>query len=577
MKKEMKTAFAACAAVLQVFVLSAGEKVDPRTRTYVSPVRIVSASETLKNAPTLLSSRFGQIPEGPFLDGSGPVLGTKEYVLLDFGREIHGSLQIGSGAKSSHGAKVRVRFGESVSESMSELKRNSPGATATNDHAIRDDVVALPWAGRRETGETGFRFVRIDNVGEGPVQLEYVRAVSVMRPMKRIGSFRSSDERLDRVFETAVRTVHLCCQDYIWDGIKRDRLVWMGDTHPETMALLNVFGAVDIIPATLDYAAATTSAESRWMNGIATYTLWWLRNTAEWYRYTGDRDYLAKRADYIERTFRRVAAHVGPDGKWTDGTFLDWPTQSVPSAAAAGTQGLLVLALSDSELIFRAIGGERCLALADEASSLARRVSAFKIDHGGVKSAASLLALSRIRPAREMFSSALGKNGHAGVSTFYGYYVIEAMSAAGETQRALDTVRDYWGAMLDMGATSFWEDFDLSWTNNAFRIDEMPLAGKKDIHGDFGAYCYDGFRHSLCHGWSAGPASWCINNVLGIRPLDAGCKTVSVSPSLGDLDWAEGAMALPCGGKVSVRAWRDGSGRVMKRVNAPEGVIIISR
>ena len=28
--------------------------------------------------------------------------------------------------------------------------------------------------------------------------------------------------------------------------------------------------------------------------------------------------------------------------------------------------------------------------------------------------------------------------------------------------------------------------------------------GQRDIHGDFGAFCYQGFRHSLCHGWSAG-------------------------------------------------------------------------
>ena len=32
-----------------------------------------------------------------------------------------------------------------------------------------------------------------------------------------------------------------------------------------------------------------------------------------------------------------------------------------------------------------------------------------------------------------------------------------------ENRRALDIIRDYWGGMLDMGATSFWEDFDLAW------------------------------------------------------------------------------------------------------------------
>ncbi len=188
-----------------------------------------------------------------------------------------------------------------------------------------------------------------------------------------------------------------------------------------------------------------------------------------------------------------------------------------------------------------------------------------------------MLALSGLRDPKEMFRDVLGKGGHSGVSTFYGYYMLEAMSAAGENARALDTVRDYWGGMLDMGATSFWEDFDLAWTNNAFRVDEAPVAGRKDIHGDFGAYCYVGFRHSLCHGWSSGPAPWLIEHVLGIRPLDVGCRRVEVSPFLGDLEWAEGAMALPGGGKVSVRAERAPDGKVRTKVDAPHGVVCTVR
>ena len=153
--------------------------------------------------------------------------------------------------------------------------------------------------------------------------------------------------------------------------------------------------------------------------------------------------------------------------------------------------------------------------------------------------------------------------------------MIEGMSAAGEDQRALDTVRDYWGGMLDMGATSFWEDFNLAWTNNAFRIDEMPVAGKKDVHGDFGQFCYPGFRHSLCHGWAGAPASWCINHVLGIRPVGVGCKTVEVKPFLGDLSWAEGAMALPDGRAVKVRVEKLPDGTLKTDVDAPDGIRIV--
>jgi len=86
--------------------------------------------------------------------------------------------------------------------------------------------------------------------------------------------------------------------------------------------------------------------------------------------------------------------------------------------------------------------------------------------------------------------------------------------------------------MLDLGATTFWEDFNLEWTSNAARIDELVPAGKKDIHGDYGAYCYLGFRHSLCHGWASGPTAWLSQNVLGVKPLTPGCQRVRVAPQL---------------------------------------------
>jgi hypothetical protein len=184
------------------------------------------------------------------------------------------------------------------------------------------------------------------------------------------------------------------------------------------------------------------------------------------------------------------------------------------------------------------------------------------------------LALSNLRDPKEMMSDVLGKNGVQGVSTFYGYYMLEAMAQAGEHQMAINTVRDYWGAMLDMGATSFWEDFNVNWTNNAFRIDEMPVAGKKDIHGDYGEFCYKGFRHSLCHGWSSGPAPFLIHYVLGIQPVEAGCKVVRVKPNLGDLTFAEGSYPTPLG-VIRVRHERKPNGTVTSDIKAPDGVKVV--
>ena len=568
----------------------AGEQADQRdsrVRTFVYPKRIVWRTDTKKSQDgwpargaaekmeKLLERKFGQISEGPFASTSGTKLvnrGEPAGVLLDFGRELHGGIQLGVSPGGTVGARVRLRFGESVAEAMSSI---GDGKHATNDHAMRDFELPVPIFGSIEVGNTGFRFVRIDLVTGGEVGFEFERAVSLMRPMERLGAFRSSDERLNKVFETAVHTVHLCCQEYLWDGIKRDRLVWMGDTHPETMAILNVFGAASVLPESLDYMAAVTDP-GRWMNGMPTYTLWWIRNLAEWYRFTGDLEYLRRHADYLEKTFDHVLTGVqndgwGVPGAWDAGSFLDWPTQHNPAAAKAGTQGLVLDTAREMVFLATALGRTK---LAEKARGLADKIQKLRPDPHGAKSAAAMLALSGLRDPKEMFAQVLGANGHKGVSTFYGYYMIEAMSAAGESQRALDTIRDYWGGMLDVGATSFWEDFNLVWTNNCFRIDELPVAGKKDIHGDYGEFCYPGFRHSLCHGWSSGPASWCINHVLGIRPLDVGCRTVEVKPFLGDLAWAEGAMALPGGRCVKVRVSKRADGSLETSVEAPPGVMV---
>ena len=164
-------------------------------------------------------------------------------------------------------------------------------------------------------------------------------------------------------------------------------------------------------------------------------------------------------------------------------------------------------------------------------------------------------------------------HGVKGMSTFYGYYMLEARARAGDVQGALDALRTYWGGMLDLGATSFWEDFNSDWAENASRIDELPVPGKTDIHGDCGEFCYAGFRHSFCHGWASGPAPWLTAHVLGIQVVAAGCRTLRVQPFLGDLAWAGGAFPTPLG-LVTVHHEKQADGSVKSDVTAPAGVTI---
>jgi hypothetical protein len=140
----------------------------------------------------------------------------------------------------------------------------------------------------------------------------------------------------------------------------------------------------------------------------------------------------------------------------------------------------------------------------------------------------------------------------------------------------MDIISKFWGGMLDVGATTFWEDFDLDWTKNSGRIDEFTPEGKDDIHGDFGGYCYLGFRHSLCHGWASGPTAWLSEHVLGVEILEPGCRKVSVTPHLGNLSWAEGTYPTPYG-QIKIRHEKQADGTVKSSVRAPKGVKVIKR
>ena len=145
---------------------------------------------------------------------------------------------------------------------------------------------------------------------------------------------------------------------------------------------------------------------------------------------------------------------------------------------------------------------------------------------------------------------------------------------AGKYTEAMDIMSQYWGAMLDLGATTFWEDFDIDWTKNAARIDELVPKGKVDVHKTYGDYCYKGYRHSFCHGWASGPTTWLSRHVLGVKVLEPGCKKVAIEPHLGNLKWAKGTFPTPYG-VIEISHEVNEKGKVISKVKAPKGVKIV--
>ena len=568
------------------FTVAFAQQRDSRIREYLSPVRIVWQQDSvqIENEHYLLSPGNGQADLSNSrvcvmrsTDARHPAL------LLDFGKEIQGGIQLVTGMPASQKpVRIRVRFGESVSEAMCEIDGKNG---ATNDHAVRDFQLSLPWLGVAEVGNSGFRFVRIDLPDDSvELQLKEIRAIATYRDIPYKGSFRCSDERLNQIWQTGAYTVHLNLQEYLWDGIKRDRLVWIGDMHPEVMTVNTVFGYNEAVPKSLDLTRNITPLPN-WMNGISSYSIWWLLIQRDWFRYQGDWTYLQSQKDYLVDLLKVLISKVDASGReHLDGMrFLDWPSNENPEAINAGLQALMVQAmkygaelcslLQEPELASTCLETEARLRKA--APQVIKLFLALKKKptEPGMKQAAALLAWAGLMDANEADQKYLSQEGGHGFSTFYGYYMLRSMALAGNYSGALDIIRSYWGAMLDMGATTFWEDFNLDWLPNAAPIDELVPAGKKDIHGDFGAYCYKGFRHSLCHGWASGPTSWLTEYVLGVEVLEPGCRVLRIVPHLADLEWVEGTFPTPKG-IVKIRHEKQPDGSISSKIEAPEGIVI---
>jgi hypothetical protein len=490
-------------------------------------------------------------------------------VLLDFGVEIQGGLQVVTGGGGQHSkTRLTVRFGESVTEAMTPLGERG----AQTDHAVKEMLMEVPWMGAAEVGDSGFRFVYVEVADAGvTVELKEINAVFKYRDVPYKGSFRSSDSRLDSIWMTGAYTVHLNMQEYLWDGVKRDRLVWVGDLHPEVMTVSSVFGYNDVVPKSLDLARDLTPLPG-YMNGMSAYSLWWIIIQKDWYLYQGDRDYLNGQREYLTGLLKVVFGKIDGNGNETfSGRFLDWPSSTNEQGVKAGMKALTVMALQAGAELCDALGEGRIAGECREKVAMMRRSAP---DCNGLKQAAALLALSGMVDAGDANRDVISVGGAAGFSTFYGYYMLEAQAAAGDYGGALDNIRRFWGGMLDHGATSFWEDFDLEWTVNSGRIDGFTPEGMRDIHADFGDYCYRGLRHSLCHGWASGPTAWLTAYVLGVKPLSPGCDRLLVRPHLCDLDWVEGSFPTPRG-VVYVSHRKGANGKVVTKVKAPRGVKIV--
>jgi hypothetical protein len=520
---------------------------DERTRRYIIPTGIVWSSGKVCNSKLLLKFQNGQATAK---NNSEFILGPGSAVLLDFGKELNGGVKIITGKFAGNNIRrLRIRFGESVSEAMGK---------PDNDHAIHDSIIDIASIGTTEFGNTGFRFVRLDNVETNmTIEIKEVLAVFLYRDLEYRGSFECDNQLLNEIWQTSAYTVQLCLQDYAWDGIKRDRLVWMGDLFFELVTVAYVFGKLPIIEKSMDFLRCETVLPAC-MNGSVSYSMWWILAQKLWYDFYGDKQYLIQQREYMVKLLHILAGQIDGNGAadlsggWQ---LLDWATGSDASpetvtAVHAGNHALLKLALEAGIVLCQVLNEVGCM---NKCRSAINKMKSHIPPKSTSQSANALQVLAGILDPDETNNNFFRKKAAEGLSPSHGYLVLEARAMAGDYSACLELIRKYWGGMLKLGATTFWEHFDLTWVKNAARIDELVPNDKTDIHQSYGEGCFKGWRHSLCHGWSGGPAAWLAKHILGIQLAVPGASVINLHPHLPGLKWAHGSFQTPYGNiKVEV-------------------------
>jgi hypothetical protein len=249
-------------------------------------------------------------------------------IILDFGKEVSGGVRILT-SEGRYYRTVRLRFGESVGETCAQLRTGEETYGATNDHSIRDMHVDLPHYSDMTFGKTGFRFLRIDTLHEtSEILLKAVVAAVDTDTREEIGSFECDDPLVNEIWSTAAYTLRLCLQNgMLWDGIKRDRLVWIGDLYPEVRAANCLFGDIPETLRCLDFSMKD-SPLPKYVNNIPTYSLWWLINLCQAYHVNGDKDSVAAYLPFAKATLEQVVVPaVADDGSVSYSfNYIDWPS-----------------------------------------------------------------------------------------------------------------------------------------------------------------------------------------------------------------------------------------------------------
>jgi alpha-L-rhamnosidase len=459
-------------------------------------------------------------------------------VLVDFGAETTGFVKLKNLTGSG---RVTLYYGESREEALSEAGAETLDTFVLSNH--RGDFTASTSRAMRYVN------IRLDaglRVGDVALLYEYL-------PVAHRGSFRSSDDELNRIWDVAQRTLELNTREFFIDGVKRDHWVWSGDAVQAYLMNYYAFFDADAVKRTT-WALRGADPVDMHINTILDYSLYWFIGIRDYYQYTGDDAFVQtiypRMVSLMDFVLARRDANGMLEGQPGDWVFVDWA--DMPKDGELTVIQLLFARSLEAMADCAALAHDDAKAARYRqlATELKAKIQAAFWDpqrqvfiHGRKDGTTNPLVTRHPNMFALLFgdvdagqAAAIGRNVLMSdtvpkiTTPYMRFYELAALAESGQQDYVTGQIKDYWGGMLREGATCFWEAYD----PNVRDVSRYAMYGKP-------------FGKSLCHAWGASPLYLLGKYYLGVKPTRPGYAAYVVEPALGGLQWIEGKVPTPHG------------------------------
>ncbi len=554
----------------------------------VYPVKIVSTSGEVDNPGALLNPGTGattltKVPGGPI-----------PKIVLDYGKDVSG-IPFFDVAGATATPTLRAAYSEGR-QYLGPRGDGAPGYAAADPARFDGFVVSGPGTLSKGLIQGGERFQELTLRSPGSLTLSGAGIhFSAFRatPDSYQGYFVSSSDELNRIWYDGAYTVQLdqlpadsqwpAGGEVIVDGAKRDRVVWGGDMSVEGPTVYYSTAASDYLRKSLLLLGSYQQADGEAGSNVpptapfgtfpasgyaysASYSMYYVTNLADYYRYTGDPAFVVQQWPIVQRelaynaqlAYNPQQLNARPLLVTDSANGLDWHEYDGPLTGEVTAYNVLHYhALLEGAFLAEAAGhSEVASGYEQQAAAVKAAINAnlfnpatgvydLSSERRGIvaQDANSLAVLYGVAPADKAssilatlkntlwtpngplsFSSDSGFKPY--ISPFSSNMELQARFKLGEDADALQLIQELWGLMAAKGPNFSGADWE------TLASDGTPA---------FGSFT------SLAHGWSSGATSALSAYVLGIRPVKAGYQTWIVKPHPGNLAWVEGQAPTPYG------------------------------